>query len=106
MLPPLPGKNTAHPAFDCKENRFLYDAAYPINGGIDMAWIWLPGEGFSRTAAAAIAHYWQRHFIAIDGRGSETTKDVITTMEQYEFWTEIAAGSREYDNWEIVEFKP
>jgi len=99
-LPPLPGTNTAHPAFKMIAND-LYCQFFNDNltrcshvGKID--------ESKRPVIAAAIAHYWYEHSRAI-AYPSVRFDEAETQIHK---WRKIAAGSREYDGAEIVGYTP
>lgn len=94
-LPPLPGTNTAHPAFrmlgkEPQTNISVRPDEYSLWRDIRYA-------TFNPVAAAAIAHYWRMHQIAVGIESDDW--DVIS--KQRESWSSIAAGSRDYDGAEI-----
>jgi hypothetical protein len=104
ILPPLPGTDTAHPAFAIDaQGRATWKPDYPKPCILKWVRSHLLGSGeFSQLAAAAIAHYWYEHSQSL----KSCTSDWDFALNQYGYWSAIAAGSREYDGAEVVGYQP
>lgn len=96
-LPPLPGTDTAHPAFKIGTRNTAYFLT-----GIET---WQP-IGRDHIAAAAIAHYWTRQMNWAALMMGVMSRRYEVAFENWKTWSTIAAGSREFDGAEIVGYTP
>ena len=97
-LPPIPGTDTAHPAFKIAGGHAVWS---PTNNGVftPIADTW--NSPAFPVAAAAIAHCWTQ---SINDNMSEIERSHAEDMADN--WTLIAAGSRDFDGAEIVGYMP
>lgn len=102
MLPPLPGTDTAHPAFEVDEHNVAWMFVYR-EGELIAAVMVSRGGVICPVAAAAIAHYWHAHGVILKESCPKFFygEKVDLIIKNSHCWSSISAGSRDFDGAEI-----